>query len=511
MRHLHRCPFWWIIGCFLICCGRVEPGADRVGGMGHGSPRETHLAEVDPEPISGDFYVSSSSGSDENPGTEAEPWKTLGRVNRMTFAAPAHVWLMAGDVWHESLLPQGSGAFDEATFLATYDSTLNLQQAVCLAGSQFSDMQTILLAAGADSTTASDTATEWCRRLAVRAAMGAARDAADMTSSWITIDMYGTGPNPLIAPGESATVGIQFPLRDWTGGWKIRNVDVHDTTMYGIRAEVLVDHSPTGVVKGLWTENCHIDNVTGGVVKNPPKPYDLATASFCPVGLIATGIDYVFSRNDVITNTGSPRWITGDNYVLDENLTCDNSVTESNYYQFSSKVVVNGGRVTNLCNPPGYPYGGAGILLSNITDVVFDSVEIDNNHVSPDDGNPNHGDGVGVDFEDGVVNGTFKDCLVHDNSDGAFLFSRSGGHLNSGTMIVGCTLANNGTKSYAAAPVLVHHLLDSASDHAVFAKNTSRRGAAGQKLFAVGGPPGRLTDTPPPHWLYGTDNVVSFP
>jgi len=139
--------------------------------------------------------------------------------------------------------------------------------------------------------------------------------------------------------------------------------------------------------------------------------------------------------------------------------------------------------------------------------VITDTVEIDHNHQSPEDGNPIHGDGVGVDLEDGVANSTFINCNIHDNADAAFLFSHSSGHPNSGTMMVGNTIQNNGLKSPAAASAFVHNLLDSEGDQAVFLNKPVQRAAAGQKLFALGGPPGQLTDIPPAHWLYGSDIV----
>ncbi len=94
-----------------------------------------------------------------------------------------------------------------------------------------------------------------------------------------------------------------------------------------------------------------------------------------------------------------------------------------------------------------------------------------------------------------------------------FLFSKSGGHANSGTMVVGTTFTNNGTKAYSGTPITVHNLLDSVGDQAFFVGNASHRGFSStvNKLFAHGGPPGVLNDTPETHWLYGSDNTVAFP
>jgi hypothetical protein len=60
------------------------------------------------------YYVSSSTGDDGNPGTQAQPWKTLGgagnHVNGGTFVPGDTILLKRGDVWNESLIPPSSGA-----------------------------------------------------------------------------------------------------------------------------------------------------------------------------------------------------------------------------------------------------------------------------------------------------------------------------------------------------------------------------------------------------------------
>src|SRR4030095_11250184 len=49
------------------------------------------------------YYVSSSSGSDANPGTQASPWKTLAKVSSASplFKPGDSILLKRGDTWYE--------------------------------------------------------------------------------------------------------------------------------------------------------------------------------------------------------------------------------------------------------------------------------------------------------------------------------------------------------------------------------------------------------------------------
>jgi len=61
------------------------------------------------------YYVSSSSGSDANPGTQAQPWQTFAgagnHVNAGTFSAGDVIYLKRGDTWSgDQMIPPSSGA-----------------------------------------------------------------------------------------------------------------------------------------------------------------------------------------------------------------------------------------------------------------------------------------------------------------------------------------------------------------------------------------------------------------
>jgi hypothetical protein len=55
------------------------------------------------------FYVSSSTGSDTNPGTQAQPWQTLAKVQSATLAPGDAVAFRRGDTWTGALTLGQSG------------------------------------------------------------------------------------------------------------------------------------------------------------------------------------------------------------------------------------------------------------------------------------------------------------------------------------------------------------------------------------------------------------------
>lgn len=57
------------------------------------------------------YYVDAAQGSDSNSGTsEVAAWKTLGKVNSVTFSPGDRILLKAGSVWNDQYLDlKGSG------------------------------------------------------------------------------------------------------------------------------------------------------------------------------------------------------------------------------------------------------------------------------------------------------------------------------------------------------------------------------------------------------------------
>ncbi|MHB9031941.1 MAG: right-handed parallel beta-helix repeat-containing protein [Anaerolineae bacterium] len=56
------------------------------------------------------YYVDAQRGADAHPGSAAQPWRTLARVNQQTFTPGDAVFFRAGCRWEGQLAPKGLGA-----------------------------------------------------------------------------------------------------------------------------------------------------------------------------------------------------------------------------------------------------------------------------------------------------------------------------------------------------------------------------------------------------------------
>jgi hypothetical protein len=68
------------------------------------------------------YYVSSSGGNDGNPGTQAQPFQTLAKVNGLALNAGDAVYLKRGDTWNEQLIPPASGTSGSPITFDAYGS-----------------------------------------------------------------------------------------------------------------------------------------------------------------------------------------------------------------------------------------------------------------------------------------------------------------------------------------------------------------------------------------------------
>jgi hypothetical protein len=69
------------------------------------------------------YYVDASAGSDANAGTStAAPWKSLAKVDSVTFQAGDRILLHAGRAWTGQLWPRGSGASGNPITIDSYGS-----------------------------------------------------------------------------------------------------------------------------------------------------------------------------------------------------------------------------------------------------------------------------------------------------------------------------------------------------------------------------------------------------
>src|ERR1700704_2129895 len=72
------------------------------------------------------YYVDSISGNDVNSGTsQQKAWKTLGKVNAMTFSPGDHILFKSGEKWSGQLWPKGSGTKQHPIVIDKYGGEMN--------------------------------------------------------------------------------------------------------------------------------------------------------------------------------------------------------------------------------------------------------------------------------------------------------------------------------------------------------------------------------------------------
>lgn len=71
------------------------------------------------------YYLDSVRGSDENPGTEAAPWKNLNRLDNLALNPGDHVYFVRGSSFHGGVTIASSGTADAPiTFTATGEGAM---------------------------------------------------------------------------------------------------------------------------------------------------------------------------------------------------------------------------------------------------------------------------------------------------------------------------------------------------------------------------------------------------
>ncbi|RLC77434.1 MAG: hypothetical protein DRI61_11565 [Chloroflexi bacterium] len=55
------------------------------------------------------YYVDATLGDDGNPGTQIQPWRTVSKVNSMSFSTGDNIYFKRGEVWREALVVPSSG------------------------------------------------------------------------------------------------------------------------------------------------------------------------------------------------------------------------------------------------------------------------------------------------------------------------------------------------------------------------------------------------------------------
>jgi len=72
------------------------------------------------ERVGRDYFISSSQGNDNNSGTEAQPWRSLRKVNATVFQPGDRIFFRAGDQWFGQLVPQGFGTDENPITIDMY-------------------------------------------------------------------------------------------------------------------------------------------------------------------------------------------------------------------------------------------------------------------------------------------------------------------------------------------------------------------------------------------------------
>lgn len=330
-----------------------------------------------------------------------------------------------------------SGLYD-----AAYTNTLSTQQAAYIAGATppgglptYATFQSDLAVSESGSAATAD-ATEYARRLALRDAILAGRDAARSGSIWITIGAYGTGAAPIFNGGATASIGIDLsgPAKEYAGGWKIQDIEIENYLWRGIRAFTGV----TSQRRGLWiTSTVSVHNITGTAFSTTfPYTYDVVPGShfFTPVGVETDGtrnVDFAGTYD----SSDTPFHLENCSDTVIDGANAHHSNYLHPYLDGGGKHVWQNSIYDSMCDGPGLLTGSAGAVLGGNVDVVLYNLEIKNTPKQ-------HQDGAGIDFEVQVTNGTLLACNIHDNADAA-LEILADPSIASGSMLVKNTLANN--------------------------------------------------------------------
>lgn len=209
--------FLFSLTCFLACRkSRETAGQQPVPGH----------AVVRPA-----IYYIAPNGDDANAGTStASPWKTLSKVNSVTFLPGDRILFKSGGVWNGTLQPKGSGKADAVIVIDKYEGDI---KPVIHGGGKTNGSSTLLL---------------------------------DKVSYWEVnnLEITNTVPDGLIY----AATGIRVNGGDRSGSFctniRIKNCFVHDVNAATALQPNYVKGTGGIIVNGklsdVWIQNCHIAN-----------------------------------------------------------------------------------------------------------------------------------------------------------------------------------------------------------------------------------------------------------
>ena len=264
------------------------------------------------------------------------------------------------------------------------------------------------------------------------------------TSNWITVTSYGTGSNPVISTGNDTLGSIVFSNSNFTGGWKLLNL-----TIENCQEGILYERANSTHANGLWVQYCTFTNITGanvvtqyqsqnGIGPNPPYSGCL----WCSECIFTSGCDNVTVKNCNFSYSDMAFDIRNCNTATVDTITSDHCYREGVWFSMSDNVLMTNSRVTYAGYQKGMWFGTCGVSLMGGTDMTIQNSEID--HTQNPNGSP---DGIAVDYEADVVNGTCQNLNIHDNSCSAFLFMENSGWgtqgMQANSKILNCTMTNN--------------------------------------------------------------------
>ncbi len=267
--------------------------------------------------------------------------------------------------------------------------------------------------------------------------MVAARDAADVTTKWITITKYGTGANPILDGVDQSTTNYGIKLGG--GGFKISNLEIKNYRIAGIR-EVNSSFGSGGVwIDGVSSHDHH--NLPGGAVAGEENTTKSGYSISFGVELL--GVPYIFISNSTLDNNDSPFELgasvasTGHDIWLD-------GVNANHSHYLQGLIIAVGGRVAvqnatmnNMADlGPGFSDGSASLMFQQAFDGVVKNMSLLNTIKRGTDG-------TAFDEEGGVSSILIADSILTGNDGAAILSSTSGGENSGYAFVDNCTIANN--------------------------------------------------------------------
>ncbi|MDD2361877.1 MAG: hypothetical protein PHH84_02795 [Oscillospiraceae bacterium] len=265
-------------------------------------------------------------------------------------------------------------------------------------------------------------------------------------ASWITIDAYGDGANPLFKDASTLQPAISLQSPEITGGYRIRHIDI-DTYLLGIAA---VRVEPEQMIDGLKISDCTIRNITTNRYfdSQPQLPCGAPLA----FGMWLRYVQNLDVCNLTIDNTDSPFQFCGGLACFD-NMDIQNSHIQGimiygclNLNKYDEIMATDGNVVIqNSCirytGDRATKFGSTAILTENIRNCIIRNVEV--GYVVNTLGGF---DACALDWEQSNINCTFEQVYAHDNQ-GPFVLAME--HPESlgnsrGNVIRNCVSVNNG-------------------------------------------------------------------